>query len=265
MNDRDDLERRWADEAEQAMDGGDWERALEILEAAPFDDGVRWLLSGGLWVELDELERAAEDLAKAEHLLGEGDPDVLRAKARLAIARWDFEEATHWLSYLDPGDWGGQLLYDNSFVADATGDHDRAHALLEKAHALEPDAFPRPLRLSPDEFERAVRASAEELPEEFREVFEEVAVVIDPMPTQEVVGREHPPDVLGLFVGPPVAEREAGVGGELPPTIFLFQRNLERICPTLEELRREIEITLYHELGHALGFDEDGVDEMGLG
>jgi predicted Zn-dependent protease with MMP-like domain len=26
-----------------------------------------------------------------------------------------------------------------------------------------------------------------------------------------------------------------------------------------------IRTTLYHELGHALGFDEEGVDELGLG
>jgi predicted Zn-dependent protease with MMP-like domain len=31
------------------------------------------------------------------------------------------------------------------------------------------------------------------------------------------------------------------------------------------ELVEQIEVTLLHELGHYLGFDEDGVDELGLG
>jgi len=258
-------ERRWADAAELAMDEGDWERALSLLEAAPADDGVRWLLSAGVWIELDRLEQAREDLSTAEHLLGDGDPDVLHAKARLAIADWDFVRATRWLERLDPEDWGAQLLLDRSFLADATGDHDRAHSLLREAHRLDPEAVPSPLRLSPDAFETIVREAAEDLPDEFRAVFDEVAVVIDPMPARAIVGGEHPPDLLGLFVGPPVAEREAGPGGEPPPTIFLFQRNLERIAADEEELRSEIRTTLYHELGHALGFDEEGVDAMGLG
>jgi predicted Zn-dependent protease with MMP-like domain len=47
--------------------------------------------------------------------------------------------------------------------------------------------------------------------------------------------------------------------------IHLFQRNLERIARDEEELVEEIRITLFHEIGHRLGFDEEGVDALGLG
>jgi hypothetical protein len=47
-----------------------------------------------------------------------------------------------------------------------------------------------------------------------------MAVVIDPMPTAEIVGAPasgHPPDILGLFAGPTLAERGGAPSPELPP------------------------------------------------
>jgi predicted Zn-dependent protease with MMP-like domain len=75
----------------------------------------------------------------------------------------------------------------------------------------------------------------------------------------------HGPGTLGLCVGVPYSERGTQSALERPPTIHLFQRNLERGARDRAELEQEIRVTLYHELGHALGFDEEGVDEMGLG
>ena len=88
------------------------------------------------------------------------------------------------------------------------------------------------------------------------------------MPSAKIVDAPnsgHPPDLLGVYIGLPLSEHEAGPGGEIPPSIFLFQRNLERIGSDRDHLREEIRITLYHELAHALGFEEDGVEEIGLG
>ena len=42
------------------------------------------------------------------------------------------------------------------------------------------------------------------------------------------------------------------------------QRNLERMSATRAELDEQIRITLYHELGHYLGFEEEDMDDLGL-
>ena len=75
------------------------------------------------------------------------------------------------------------------------------------------------------------------------------------------------PDLLGLFCGYSLREMDDGMMGAAPNTncIYLFQRNIERYARDRQDLVEQIRITLYHEFGHYLGFDEDGVDELGLG
>lgn len=260
-------EKDWVEAAQDLMEAGEWQEALDLLQEAPEEDGVRWLLSSEVWITMHQPQHATEDLETARALLGDDDPDVLGTQGRLQILLWQFDQAQATLEQLDVSEWGAQLLLDQALVADAQGAHDRAHQLLEEAHRIEPDTCPPPLRLEAEEFEKIVAQAAEELPEEFREVFDQVPVVIDPMPTAEVLDAPqsgNAPDILGLYTGLPLAEHESGPGGDLPPTIFLFQRNLERIATDRDHLCEEIRITLYHELAHALGFEEDGVEDIGL-
>jgi predicted Zn-dependent protease with MMP-like domain len=44
----------------------------------------------------------------------------------------------------------------------------------------------------------------------------------------------------------------------------LYQKNLERLVRSREELVREIGVTLVHEVGHFLGLDEEELWERGL-
>jgi predicted Zn-dependent protease with MMP-like domain len=46
---------------------------------------------------------------------------------------------------------------------------------------------------------------------------------------------------------------------------MLFKRNLEKVSRTREDLITQIEITVRHEVGHHLGFDDDQLDRLGLG
>jgi predicted Zn-dependent protease with MMP-like domain len=77
-------------------------------------------------------------------------------------------------------------------------------------------------------------------------------------------GEESSPDMLGLFDGKPLIKGQ--VTDDLPvrATIYLFQRNLERVANGREDLSEQIRITLWRELGSYLGFDEDYMQQVGL-
>ena len=96
----------------------------------------------------------------------------------------------------------------------------------------------------------------------------QVAVTVEELPSDEILLDESPPldpdQLLGLFVGIPLSDAAAGGAGALPPRILVFKRNLERLALDIDELEEEIAVTVYHELGHYLGLDEDDLARIDL-
>jgi predicted Zn-dependent protease with MMP-like domain len=149
------------------------------------------------------------------------------------------------------------------------GRYDEAESNYDEAHRLDPEGFPLPIRMKREAFERVVKEAAEHLPDELQEHLKNVPVVIEGLPSREILLAQSPeemitPAVLGLFVGTNLKERSVFDPVSMPPTIFIYQRNLERFCQTREELIHEIHLTLYHELGHYLGLTEEELEERGL-
>jgi predicted Zn-dependent protease with MMP-like domain len=104
-------------------------------------------------------------------------------------------------------------------------------------------------------FEEQVQAALDELPPEIARALENVAIVIEEENPEE-------PDIYGTYdgFGPGVDH-----AGALPDRIVLYRRPLEEEFPREEDLRREIRITVLHEIGHFFGLDEDRIRELGYG
>ncbi|MEO5879602.1 MAG: metallopeptidase family protein [Candidatus Eisenbacteria bacterium] len=148
-------------------------------------------------------------------------------------------------------------------LGDAAGSAEHA----EEARLLDPEVFHAPLAISDEDFDAVVERCVRELPERVRKELGDVPVVVQPLPTRELLAGEDrtlPPDLLGLFVGRPLMERSHADVPGLPGSIYLFRRNLLRACADRDELEREIRITVQHEVGHLLGLDEDDLEEWGL-
>jgi len=122
------------------------------------------------------------------------------------------------------------------------------------------------MRLGRAEFEKLVAQAAESLPEHFLNRLENVDVVVEDEPTAEdleLAGVERGGTLLGLYHGVPQNQRGSWYGNILPDRIVIYQRPIEAVARDRREIRKEIRITLMHEIGHHFGLAEDDLDEAG--
>jgi predicted Zn-dependent protease with MMP-like domain len=214
------------------------------------------------------LADARAGLARAARELDARDPDLRWLRAELALVEWRLEEARDAFAALASDEKWPEAYQQLALCLDALGDPDAARVAHRRARALDPE-LTAPPEISGADFDACVERALDALPAATRAGLENVRVVREPMPFAELVAddapEETPPDLLGLFSGPTRLELSEGYGAQLPPVIYLFQRNIERASKDAVELREQIRVTLYHEIGHLLGLDEDEVHELGLG
>jgi len=122
------------------------------------------------------------------------------------------------------------------------------------------------LFLTEDAFVQAVEKTLDGLPPHIREAIGNVAVIVEDYPARWVVDDGiADPRILGLFMGSDLAtEGSVEAVHDGPARIYLYRWNIERACTTLEEVEREIHITVLHEIGHYLGLDEEELEARGL-
>jgi predicted Zn-dependent protease with MMP-like domain len=106
-------------------------------------------------------------------------------------------------------------------------------------------------------FEALVEQTLSGLPRTFRDKLTNVAIIVEDLPPDEA---ESEGLLLGLFHGIPRTEKS--VFSPTPPDrIYLYQRNIEAVCTSRAEVRRQIRATLLHEVGHYFGLSEDELRE----
>jgi len=123
------------------------------------------------------------------------------------------------------------------------------------------------MRLTNKDFLMLVREALADIPPELAACMENVVVDVEAMPgARECAEAEvdDPRDLLGLYLGTPLTCRSTDDTGTLPDRIIIYQRNLEAECRTKRELVHEIRKTVFHEVGHHFGLDEDELDRLGF-
>lgn len=109
-----------------------------------------------------------------------------------------------------------------------------------------------------ERFTQLVREALDALPQRFRERIRNVAVVVEDLPPD---GADTGDDLLmGLFEGTPVTEKSVWDLQPGPDRVVLYQKNIEAVCDSDDEIREEVRLTVLHELGHYFGMDEDQLE-----
>ncbi|HEY6866870.1 MAG TPA: metallopeptidase family protein [Candidatus Eisenbacteria bacterium] len=251
------------------LDEGEVERARteldQLMRSRPGHPDLR-IVDAAVALDENDPQAALETLAGAER---SADPALffhLRAAAAYELAR--FEKARADLERalaIHPELAEAHDLLSRAY--EHLGDPDRAEEHAAEARAIDPGAYPEPLEVSDDEFDELVDQSLGELPAEIRRRLREWPVVVEPLPSREMLTAGEPPlspDLLGLFVGTDLMQRSVSDLPSSPGAIYLFRKNLLRVCADRDELKREVRITVQHEVGHLLGLDEDDLERWGL-
>ena len=115
------------------------------------------------------------------------------------------------------------------------------------------------------EFEALVREAVDRIPDRFQKALKNVAIVVEnrPGPEAEGIDGAREEGLYGLYQGVPLPERTLDDSGTMPDVIYLYQQPLEEDFPDREDLIREIEVTVVHEIAHYFGLDEEALEQYG--
>lgn len=113
------------------------------------------------------------------------------------------------------------------------------------------------VEMSEDRFAELVEAAFAQVPPALTVMLDNVVLFVeDDAPPED-------PDLLGLYDGVALTERDTAYGGVLPDRITIYRKPTLAICDTEEDVVHEVGITVVHEIAHHFGIDDARLHELG--
>lgn len=112
--------------------------------------------------------------------------------------------------------------------------------------------------MSPQRFDELVSDALDEIPPKLTAALDNVVVLVEERHPEE-------PDVLGLYEGTALTERDSSYAGALPDTITIYREPLLEMCDSEDEVVEEVTITVVHEIAHHFGIDDERLHQLGWG
>ncbi|CAJ1510591.1 metallopeptidase family protein [[Mycobacterium] holstebronense] len=112
------------------------------------------------------------------------------------------------------------------------------------------------VQMDPRRFDDLVSDALDLIPPELAAAFDNVVILVADRNAEE-------PDLLGLYEGVALTERDSSYAGSLPDTITIYRDALLEMCESDNEVVDEVRITVIHEIAHHFGIDDDRLHELG--
>ncbi|MFK4790211.1 metallopeptidase family protein [Microbacterium sp. ZW T5_56] len=106
-------------------------------------------------------------------------------------------------------------------------------------------------------FEALVIEELDLLPDDMIDGLDNVVFVVEDRPEDGSL------DLLGLYDGLALTERDRYGMGDLPDRIIVYREPHLHVVESLDDLRDEIHTTLVHEIAHFYGIDDERLHELG--
>ena len=194
------------------------------------------------------------------------DAEIDYWEARALFHSWRFGDAEKTLLKHKPkSNTKAGVYYYQALLADFRGEHSKAEQLFAKAAKEDPEEYPEPVRLPAPEVHGMLEDVLDALPREVRRALDGVDLALVPLPDPKIhASPDVDPLVLGVYRGVNLLDKSSTAIQTDVDRIEIFQRNVERVVNDKDELREELRVTLLHEIGHHLGWDEDDLTARGL-
>ncbi len=109
-----------------------------------------------------------------------------------------------------------------------------------------------------ERFEELVGAALDLIPPELARAIDNVVVLVEPR-------NEEEPDLLGLYHGIALTERDSHYAGALPDTVTIYRDAILDICDSDDDVVHEVAVTVIHEIAHYFGIEDARLHELGWG
>jgi predicted Zn-dependent protease with MMP-like domain len=113
------------------------------------------------------------------------------------------------------------------------------------------------IEMDAETFETLVVGELDLLPDDMVDGLDNVIFVVEDRPEDGSL------DLLGLYDGTALTERDRYGVGELPDRIIVYREPHLAACADVDALRDEVHTTLVHEIAHFYGIDDDRLHELG--